>query len=304
MLIYMSMEQTKMKELNDLIYAWRDYLRYHLYSKHRLRRIKTTVPRKLPSVALFIFLMVMSVSWLISNKLYAIEKLSLSEVNWLANLSGLFPWAISCSFMSVIVHFLRKRFVKFKQALDFLIASLGLVLLSPLFFIISVLIKMDSQGPVFFNKQRRVGKDGQIFLIWKFRTMREDAEAGTGPVWAGEDDPRITRLGRFLRKSHIDEIPQLINVFKGEMSLVGPRPERPELIKEINSRIPNFDERLKIKPGITGLAQVRYSYGASFKDAARKLDYDLLYIKKMCWLLDFRIIYWTLGKALTGEGAR
>ena len=127
---------------------------------------------------------------------------------------------------------------------------------------------------------------------------------GIGPVWAGEDDPRITRLGRFLRKSHIDEIPQLINVFKGEMSLVGPRPERPEMIKEINSRIPNFNQRLKIKPGITGLAQVRYNYGASFKDAARKLEYDILYIKKMCWLLDFRIIYWTVGRALTGEGAR
>lgn len=300
----MSMEQTKMQELNDLIYAWRDYLKYHLYSKRRLRRIRKAVPRKLPAVAVSIFLIVMIVSWLISNKLYAIERLTLSEVNWLANLSFIFPWAISCSFMSVFIHFLRKKFVKFKRALDFLVAGLGLILLSPLFLIISVLIRLDSPGPVFFNKQKRAGKGGRVFLIWKFRTMREDAEAGTGPVWAGEDDPRITRLGRFLRKSHIDEIPQLINVLKGEMSLVGPRPERPELIKEINSRIPNFNERLRIKPGITGLAQVRYSYGASFKDAARKLDYDLLYIKKMCWLLDLRIIYWTLGRALTGEGAR
>ena len=300
----MSMEQIKMKEFNDLICAWRDYLRGYFYSMRRLRRIKKAMPRKLPVMALFIFLIVMSASWLISNKLYAIEKLSLAEVNWLANLSGLFPWAVSCSFMSVFVHFLRKKFVTFKRVLDFLVASLGLIILSPLFFIISVIIKIDSPGPAFFNKQKRAGKDGQIFLIWKFRTMREDAEVGTGPVWAGEDDPRITKLGRFLRKSHIDEIPQLINVFKGEMSLVGPRPERPELIKEINSRIPNFNQRLKIKPGITGLAQVRYSYGASFKDAARKLEYDLLYIKKMCWLLDFRIIYWTLGRALTGEGAR
>jgi len=298
------MEQTKMKEFNDLICAWKDYIRYNSYSKRHLRRIKKATPRKLPVVALFVLSIMMSVSWLVSNKLYAIEKLSLAEVNWLANLSGLFPWAVSCSFMSVFVHFLRKKFVTFKRVLDFLVASLGLIILSPLFFIISVIIKIDSPGPAFFNKQKRAGKDGQIFLIWKFRTMREDAEAGTGPVWAGEDDPRITKLGRFLRKSHIDEIPQLINVFKGEMSLVGPRPERPELIKEINSRIPNFNKRLKIKPGITGLAQVRYSYGASFKDAARKLEYDLLYIKKMCWLLDFRIIYWTLGRALTGEGAR
>lgn len=300
----MSMEQIKIKEFNDLICAWRDYFWHYFYSKRRLRRIKKTAPRKLPVVALFIFIIIMSVSWLISNKLYAIESLSLAEVNWLANLSGLFPWAVSCSFMSVFVHFLRKKFVTFKRALDFLVASLGLIILSPLFLIISVLIKIDSPGPAFFNKQRRAGKDGKIFQIWKFRTMREDAEVGTGPVWAGEDDPRITKLGRFLRKSHIDEIPQLINVFKGEMSLVGPRPERPEIIKEINSRIPKFDQRLRIKPGITGLAQVRYSYGATFKDAARKLDYDLLYIKKMCWLLDFRIIYWTLGRALTGEGAR
>ncbi len=293
-----------MKEFNDLICAWRDYVKYHFSYRRRLRKTRKAVPRKLPVAALFVFLIAMSVSWLVSNRLYAIEKLSLAEVNWLANLRGIFPWAISCSFMSVFVHFLRKKFVAFKRALDLLVASLGLIMLSPLFFIISVLIKLDSPGPAFFNTQRRAGKDGKVFFIWKFRTMRLDAEAGTGPVWAGEDDPRITRLGRFLRKSHIDEIPQLINVFKGEMSLVGPRPERPEMIKEINSRIPNFNQRLRIKPGITGLAQVRYSYGASFKDAARKLDYDLLYIKKMCWLLDFRIIYWTLGRALTGEGAR
>lgn len=298
------MEHERNKEFNNLICAWKDYLRRHIYSKRRLRRMKEVAPRKLPVMAIAVFIVVLGLSWLISNRLYAIEKLSLAEVNWLANLSGLFPWAVSCSFMSVFVHFLRKKFITFKRALDFVVASLGLILLSPLFLIISVLIKIDSPGPAFFNTQRRAGKDGKIFLIWKFRTMRLDAEAGTGPVWAGEDDPRITRLGRFLRKSHIDEIPQLINVFKGEMSLVGPRPERPEMIKEINSRIPNFDQRLRIKPGITGLAQVRYNYGASFKDAARKLDYDLLYIKKMCWLLDFRIIYWTLGRALTGEGAR
>ncbi len=293
-----------MKELYNLLYAWRGYLRNNIYSKRRLRRIKKAGPSKFPIAAVLIFIIIMSVSWLISNKLYAIEKLSLVEVNWLVNLSGLFPWAISCSFMSVFVHFLRKKFITFKRALDLVVASIGLIILSPLFLIVSVLIKIDSPGPAFFNKQRRAGKDGKIFLIWKFRTMRLDAEVGTGPVWAGEDDPRITRLGRFLRKSHIDEIPQLINVFKGEMSLVGPRPERPEMIKEINSRIPNFNQRLKIKPGITGLAQVRYNYGASFKDAARKLEYDILYIKKMCWLLDFRIIYWTVGRALTGEGAR
>lgn len=232
-----------MKEINDLLYAWRDYLRYHFYSKH-LRYLRRVVPGRLAA-----------------------------------------------------------RFQNFKQAFDFLIASVGLALLSPLFLIVSILIKIDSPGIAFF-KQRRTGKDGRPFRMWKFRTMREDAESETGPVWAGEDDPRITRLGRFLRKSHIDELPQLINVFRGEMSLIGPRPERPEFVEEINGSIAHFNERLKVRPGITGLAQVRYRYGASIKDAARKLKYDLLYIKKMCWMLDFRILFWTVGRALSGEGAR
>ena len=134
--------------------------------------------------------------------------------------------------------------------------------------------------------------------------MREHAELETGPVWAGEDDPRITRLGHFLRKTHIDELPQLINIFKGDMSLIGPCPERPVFVEKINIYIPKFNARLKIKPGITGLAQVRHRYSASIKDAAEKLKYDLLYIKKMCWTLDAKIIFWTIGRVLSGEGAR
>lgn len=291
-----------MKELRDLLCAWRDYLGYHFYSKH-LRYLRKVVPGRLVVMLFFLFLIVISLSWFIGKTALAQEKLYLSETAWLVTLGSFFPWAVSGSFMGVLVHFLRRRFQKFKQAIDFLLASAGLLLLSPLFLIVSILIKIDSPGTAFF-KQRRVGKDGRPFRMWKFRTMREDAESETGPVWAGEDDPRITRLGCFLRKSHIDELPQLINVFRGEMSLIGPRPERPEFVEEINGSIPHFNERLKVRPGITGLAQVRYRYGASIKDAARKLEYDLLYIKKMCWMLDFRILFWTVGRALTGEGAR
>lgn len=292
----------EMREIDDLLYAWRSYLRFHFYTKH-IRRLRKAVPGRLIAILLSTFLAAVSVSWLIGNMAFAQEKFSLPEAAWLVALGSFFPWAVSGSFVGVIVHFLRKRFHSFKHALDLLIASAGLVLLSPLFLIVSILVKIDSPGTAFFN-QRRIGKDGKPFRIWKFRTMREDAESATGPVWASEEDPRITRLGRFLRKSHIDELPQLVNVFRGEMSLIGPRPERPEFIEKINGSIPHFNNRLKVKPGITGLAQVRYSYGASIKDAARKLDYDLLYIKKMCWMLDIRILFWTVGRALTGEGAR
>lgn len=293
-----------MKEFNDLIDAWRDYLRYHFYSKYR-RRLRRVMPGagRLVVILFSLFLIVISLSWLIGNMAFAQEKLSLSETTWLVTLGSFFPWAASGSFVGMVVHFLRKRFQKFKRGFDFLIASLGLVLLSPVFLIIAILIKIDSEGPVFF-KQERAGSGGSIFKMWKFRTMRHNAELETGPAWAAEDDPRITGLGGFLRKSHLDEIPQLANVFKGEMSLIGPRPERPIFIEKINGHIPHFNQRLQVRPGITGLAQVRYSYGASIKDAARKLKYDLLYIRRMCWLLDFRIMFWTVGRVLTGEGAR
>lgn len=201
------------------------------------------------------------------------------------------------------VSFVQIKYQQFKRGFDFLFATIGLIVLFPLFVIIAFLIKLDSKGSVFF-RQERVGKDGKIFTMWKFRTMREYAELESGPVWAEDNDPRITRVGKFLRKSHFDELPQLINVFKGEMSLVGPRPERYTFVEMINHTIPGYKERLKVRPGITGLAQVRYKYGASVKDAAKKLKYDLIYIKKMCWLLDFQIMAWTIGKVFTGEGAR
>jgi len=211
-------------------------------------------------------------------------------------------YGIKFFLVGMIISWARINYSLFKRVFDFAIAFLGIILFSPLFLIIAILIKADSSGPVFF-RQERVGKDGKIFKIWKFRTMREDAEAQTGPVWAQRDDPRITRIGHLLRKSHLDELPQLINVLKGEMSLIGPRPERPQLNEKIIQKFPQFSQRLKVKPGITGLAQVRYRYGASLKDAAKKLRYDLLYIKRQCWLLDFQIVLWTIGKVLSGEGA-
>ncbi len=219
-------------------------------------------------------------------------------------LAELIPLSMGSALLTGIFTQIAKRgFFAFKRVFDFVAACAGLVVLFPLFVIIGILIKIDSSGPLFF-RQERAGKDGEIFNIWKFRTMRPGAEIETGPVWAAEDDPRITRIGHFLRKSHLDELPQLINVFKGEMSIIGPCPERPIFIEKINGSIPNYDERLKVRPGITGLAQVRYRYGASIKDAAEKLRYDLLYIKRMCWMLDFKILFSTIGKSLSGEGAR
>jgi exopolysaccharide biosynthesis polyprenyl glycosylphosphotransferase len=295
------------KEFKDLIHAWRRYLKVCVrtyFKEHpRLKRVMRT---GVTVTIVFIFLGVISYLWLIRTVVYGQEDLALIGTSWwVALLSRLFPWAIGSGLTGIFIRFARtrRRFQGFKRLFDFLVASLGLILLSPFFLIVSLLIKINSPGPALF-KQERVGKDGKIFKMWKFRTMRTDAELETGPVWATEEDPRITRVGRFLRKNHIDEIPQLINVFKGEMSLIGPRPERPEFIEEINDHIPNFNERLRVRPGITGLAQVRYRYGASIKDATRKLKYDLLYIKRMCWMLEMRILFWTVGRVLTGEGAR
>ncbi len=288
--------------LKDLLHAWQDYLRYCFYSK-RLRSFRRIMRRRLITMAIFIFLGLISIFWLTKSLAYGQEELVLGATGYAAVSFKFFNLFAGSSFAAMFIHFARRKFACFKRIFDFLIAVLGLVLLSPLMLLIAILVKFDSPGPVFF-RQERVGKNGKIFKILKFRTMRHNAEIETGPVWAVEDDPRITILGRFLRKSHLDEIPQLINVFKGEMSLIGPRPERPEFVEMINGHIYDFNQRLKVRPGITGLAQVRYQYGASIKDAARKLRYDLLYIKRMCWILDFQIILWTFGRVLTGEGAR
>jgi lipopolysaccharide/colanic/teichoic acid biosynthesis glycosyltransferase len=168
---------------------------------------------------------------------------------------------------------------------------------------VSIAIKLDSKGPVLFS-QERVGEDGEIFKVYKFRSMKEDAEALSGPVWAEEDDPRITRMGRIIRKLRIDELPQLWNVLKGDMSFVGPRPERPYFVEKLKTKIPYYKERFAVKPGVTGWAQVMYGYGATEKDALEKLKYDLYYIKNMSLIMDLMVIFHTVKIVLLGRGSR
>jgi len=191
---------------------------------------------------------------------------------------------------------------KGKIIFDKLLSLLGLVLTAPLFLIIAIAIKMDSKGPVIY-RQQRVGKDGRAFNLYKFRSMREDAEAN-GAVWASPDDPRVTRVGYLIRRLRVDEIPQFWNVLKGDMSLVGPRPERPEFVKDLLRDIPYFSLRHVVAPGITGWAQVNYPYGASRQDAIEKLQYDIYYIKNLSPMLDLIILARTVRIVLFGRGAR
>lgn len=272
-------------------------------STRRICLLRRTTCRRLLAMSFFVLMGIIGFFWLTKSTAYGQDGLIIGKTTYASALFKFFPLTLGSSMAAMFIHFARKKFEQFKRLSDFLIASLALIIFSPLLFLIAMLVKFDSSGPVFFQ-QERLGKNGKIFKMWKFRTMRHNAEIETGPVWAAEQDPRITNLGYFLRSSHLDEIPQLINVFKGEMSLVGPRPERPEFVEMINGHIRDFNHRLNIRPGITGLAQVRYQYGASIKDAAKKLKYDLLYIKRMCWVLDFQIILWTFGRVLSGEGAR
>jgi exopolysaccharide biosynthesis polyprenyl glycosylphosphotransferase len=197
---------------------------------------------------------------------------------------------------------LRRRFALVKELADRLMAIVGLLAFLPLLLVLAVLIKLTSKGPVFF-KQPRVGRNGKIFEIIKLRTMHLDAEQSTGPIWAKPNDPRITPVGKFLRMTHLDEVPQLLNVLKGEMSLVGPRPERPVFVDRFRNQIPYYSERLRVKPGITGLAQVCHKYDETLRDVKRKLAYDLLYIQRMCLMVDLAILFMTVRR-LTGKGAR
>ncbi len=190
-----------------------------------------------------------------------------------------------------------------KRVSEIILSFVVLLLLMPLSILIALLIKIESRGPVFF-KQERVGEHGKIFVLYKFRSMREDAERETGPVWAQGEDRRATRVGKILRKMRLDEIPQLWNVFKGDMSIVGPRPERPFFVEQLSREIPFYNERHSVKPGITGWAQVCYEYGASVEDAREKLQYDLFYIKHMSLLLDLEVIIDTLKVVFLGRGAR
>lgn len=186
-----------------------------------------------------------------------------------------------------------------KRAVDIGISLPGLILLAPIFLIIMVLIRIDSKGPFFF-KQERVGRGMKLFNVYKFRSMYLDAERESGPVLAVSNDHRVTNIGRFLRKTRLDELPQLFNVLAGQMSLIGPRPERPFFVNQFINSIPGYHMRFKVRPGITGLAQVNASYDISAKD---KTKYDLLYIRNYSLLLDLKIMIKTVLVVLQGEGA-
>ena len=190
-----------------------------------------------------------------------------------------------------------------KRALDILLAVIGLICSLPLFPILALAIKIDSPGPLLFS-QLRVGNRERQFRLYKFRTMRQDAEARSGAVWAQVNDPRVTRFGAFMRKTRLDEIPQLYNVLVGQMSFVGPRPERPEFVEKLKEQIPYYSRRHFIKPGLTGWAQVRYPYGASVEDALEKLRYDLYYVKNLSAFLDTLIFFETIKVVLFGRGGR
>lgn len=194
-------------------------------------------------------------------------------------------------------------FMVIRRALSVLAAAILLLLVLPLIPFVLLLIKLDSRGPVLY-RQKRVGRGGKIFYCYKFRTMRKDAEADTGPTWANDDDPRITRVGRFLRASRLDEIPQLWCVLKGDMGFVGPRPERPEFVEWLSKEIPYYGVRHAVRPGITGWAQVRYKYGNTLEDAKEKLQFDLYYIKNMSLGLDVLIMFETIKIVLLGRGAQ
>lgn len=219
----------------------------------------------------------------------------------------------------------------FKRSIDLIAAIIGLIFAIPVGILIAIIIKLESRGPVFYT-QERVGLNrrkrdrrtyqksdienrreddrrnksfpGIPFKVYKFRTMVDKAEKESGPVWATKNDPRITRFGKFLRKTRLDEIPQFINVLKGEMSLVGPRPERPEFVEELSGQVENYMKRLNIKPGLTGLAQVSNGYDDSIESVKQKVKYDLEYINNLSIWLDIKILFRTVWVVLTGKGAQ
>jgi sugar transferase (PEP-CTERM system associated) len=190
-----------------------------------------------------------------------------------------------------------------RRILNFSVALVALVVSLPLLPFIALAVKLSSPGAVLY-RQQRVGRRGKIFNCYKFRTMRQDAEADTGATWATDDDPRITYMGKFLRASRLDEIPQVWNVLKGDMHFVGPRPERPEFVGWLSQQIPYYGVRHVVRPGITGWAQVQYKYGNTLEDAREKLQYDLFYIKNASLILDVLIMLQTIKIVVLGRGAQ
>lgn len=190
-----------------------------------------------------------------------------------------------------------------KRAMDILLAGVGLVLSSPIMLLLAIAIRLESRGPVLY-RQTRVGLNGRHFNVLKFRSMRVDAEQNGKAQWAQQNDPRVTRIGRFIRKVRLDELPQFLNILRGDMSFVGPRPERPVFVEELQKVIPFYEERHLVRPGLTGWAQVEYAYGASVEDAAQKLEYDLFYMKNMSFFFDLLIVLKTIKVVLAGSKGR
>jgi sugar transferase (PEP-CTERM system associated) len=190
-----------------------------------------------------------------------------------------------------------------KRGFDLLLASVGFILAAPLTLLTALAVYLDSDGPVLYS-QERVGELGKTFLVYKFRSMRVDAEQGGRPIWAKDGDDRVTRVGRIIRKTRLDELPQLWNVLRGDMSFVGPRPERPFFVEQLAREIPFYQQRHAVKPGLTGWAQVKYQYGSSIEDAMEKLRYDLYYIKHLSIALDLSIVFDTVKVIVFGKGAK
>ncbi|MBD5641995.1 MAG: TIGR03013 family PEP-CTERM/XrtA system glycosyltransferase [Desulfovibrio sp.] len=222
---------------------------------------------------------------------HIVQRLPLSQINdeWLLQAEG---FSLNT----------RGSLRRLKRALDVIISLSLLTLTAPITLLAALAVRLESPGPVIY-RQKRVGLHEREFTVFKFRSMRQDAEKN-GAVWAARNDARVTRIGRFMRKTRIDELPQLWNVLKGDMSFIGPRPERMEFVRQLKKTIPYYGMRHTVKPGLTGWAQVSYPYGASEEDARRKLEYDLYYIKNLSILLDIRILLKTMGVVLFPAGAR
>jgi sugar transferase (PEP-CTERM system associated) len=197
----------------------------------------------------------------------------------------------------------RRRTMVYQNITNVLLAAIGCILALPLMLLTALAVRLSSRGPILY-RQTRVGMDNVPFTLFKFRSMGVDAEAGTGAVWAQRNDPRVTPVGRVIRKIRFDELPQLVNVLRGEMSIVGPRPERPEFVETLSEKIPYYRQRHAVRPGITGWAQINYKYGDTLEDTIAKLEYDLYYIKNMSWSLDTFIIFHTVKAMLLFRGAQ
>ena len=204
----------------------------------------------------------------------------------------------------MVLRFVQRQYRVAKSYVDWVASLAMLVVAGPVIGVCALLIRLTSKGPVIY-KQERVGLNGRTFTLYKLRTMCVGAEVTTGPVWAqGDDDPRVEPVGHLLRRTHLDELPQLFNVLKGDMSLVGPRPERPYFVNQLKQQVPGYERRLAVKPGITGLAQVRAGADRNIRDVRRKVRLDCLYIRRMCWWVDFVILFNTVRKVFGAQEER